>query len=194
MEIENDVDGYSDITKRCFLRKQLKPKALERHVNKRGAMRNILILVVFIVPRVLLSSPIDTVWSNTYDQPAYKLTYKMIRSGNMLVGTSGYNQTGLWSINSDGSPRYSHLGQPNTAGKALYPLSGDSLLLVCSSGFEPEYYIGIHTVTPDGSIIDSTYISTPGHYFIVAEIDRFSNGDFVVAGADDTHQNGYPKA
>ena len=28
MQSENDVDGYSEFTKRCFLGKQLKPKAL----------------------------------------------------------------------------------------------------------------------------------------------------------------------
>ncbi|PIZ69743.1 MAG: hypothetical protein COY19_01365 [Candidatus Marinimicrobia bacterium CG_4_10_14_0_2_um_filter_48_9] len=26
---ENDVEGYSELTKRCFLRKQLKPRALD---------------------------------------------------------------------------------------------------------------------------------------------------------------------
>ena len=29
VEAENDVDGFNEITKRCFLEKQLKPGALE---------------------------------------------------------------------------------------------------------------------------------------------------------------------
>ena len=51
MEIENDVDGYSDITKRCFLRKQLKPKALCRLVEMKNIIPSTMLFLLLLIGR-----------------------------------------------------------------------------------------------------------------------------------------------
>jgi len=156
-------------------------------------MRFMKTLLGLFTPFLLLAAPIDTVWTNTYDNQVFKKTYQMVHSGNGLVATSGFYRTGLWSVNLDGTLRYSVIGEDfpiTSAGRVLYPLEADSLLLICSYGHEPDSYIGLHTITPDGNVTDSTYINTPDHHYIITEIDRFSNGDFVVTGADDIYRSG----
>ncbi len=153
-------------------------------------MKNLWLLLLLTVPCILISTPIDTVWSKTYEGSEFLGTDEMIYSNGSLVFTGGTWRTRLWSTDQQGSLQYTHAFvdtiEGQVSGRVLYPLEADSVLLITaeSSYSSPlDSWTGIHRLAPDGSVLDSAYIQTP-HHFFVTEIDQFQDGSYIVSGAD----------
>ncbi len=160
-------------------------------------MRNLGLLLILLIPKLLLSVPVDTVWTRSYYGNEFTSTDEMVHSNGSIVFTGGGYRTRLWAIDLQGSLQYAQSFTDSiegyTTGRVLYPLESDSLLLLTAKtswDIPWNSRIGLHKVAPDGSVMDTSYIQTPFHFF-VTEIDHFQDGSYIVSGAEIIHTT-YP--